>query len=378
MKNQKFTLSVLVFTCFVGTWNCLSKDKDVFFATSRGVSIIDGKVRVTDSNGHVRKYGHYQASVIDEGLFPIVHSSSSLSGVEKSLTSNYSSWIRAAKNSYPGRTKVLVYVHGFRNSFQDALNRSAILSEKMETVIPIVYSWPASKGVPASWKEAVKGILADYHHALDVEDESARDLALFLRSLGGTFGSRNVNVVAHSFGNSITLKALTEEAKNMKIRNVVMVAPDVPRSEFDKKRRQLEARTNRLSIYYAEDDLVLTGSSLRDSRRWGSGSLGNQTRGTLFNTKGKTDVIDSSYMGRTIGGHGYHTSNRRVRDDISNLIDRDSNANQRKTALKKVKNSSGNSWFTFKKKEFVKEAVARKVAVASKRPLAEAFGSLFK
>lgn len=350
------------------------KDKDIYFAASRVTSNENGVLIFKNEPSTERTYGKYEVSVENGGWVPkasIDHTNNAPTMVSQ----DYRKWIGDI-NASTERKKVLVYVHGFRNSFIDAVESAAILTEPMETVVPIVYSWPASKETPTRVLDALKIVLADYHQAEDVKEDSAKDLKAFLNNLGDEFGPENVSVVAHSFGNSVTLSALKDGNGSVRFRNLIMVAPDVRRDEFVKTREEIEGKVGRVSIYFAEDDLVLKGSTVRDSRRWANGSLGNQKPGTLFNSP-KTDVIDSSFMCFTFGGHSYHTSNRRVRDDITNLVDRNKNASARKSALEE-KGTGSKRWFTFKKKERIREAENRKNIIRATGPIAAALGSLFK
>lgn len=358
------------------TGSLFGAEAKVFFATKRTIDFKNGTFVNNVNISENRNYGIYTANVLNHSIIPVVHSESDIRSIEKSAS--YQSWVNSMRKTYPSSHRVFVYVHGFRNSFKDGLQRTAILSEKMNSTVPVVYSWPASKLESGNFFDNLKLTLLNYNNSIEVEDASSRDFAQFLKALSRSFGGpQNVSIVAHSFGNSITLKALTDEARSLKFRNIVMVAPDVPRWKFDRSRSLLEGNTKRLSLYVAEDDLVLSASTIRDTSRWTKGSLGNQRIGTLFNTPGKTDVIDSSRMGLSLGGHSYHVTSRAVRDDIVELIDKDRSADQRTAYLKKMRiKETKDSWFTFKKKSGDKAAIKRDAVKRAKQPFANAFMDL--
>lgn len=134
-----------------------------------------------------------------------------------------------------GRKKVIMFVHGFANTFEDAARRMAILSENEKYPgIPIVLSW-ASAG-DASFRFGSGGGYSGlgYSNDLLTVGESCRGFKEVLEKIVERFGSENVTVFAHSMGAQLVDYMLSGcpnypvpwPAKD-KIGSLVFAAPDV-------------------------------------------------------------------------------------------------------------------------------------------------------
>jgi esterase/lipase superfamily enzyme len=142
----------------------------------------------------------------------------------------------AAYAKRTGRTKVLVFVHGFNNRFDDAVYRFAqIVQDSKAPVIPVLFTWPS------------RGELRLRAYTYDRESANySRDA---LESLLGTLSSypsvTEISLLAHSMGNWVALEALrgrsirqtTASMRNDKLKNALLVAPDV---DVDVFRTQIE------------------------------------------------------------------------------------------------------------------------------------------
>jgi len=158
----------------------------------------------------------------------------------------------AAKQS--GRTKVLVFVHGFNNRFDDAVYRFAqIVHDSKAEGIPVLFTWP-SRGELR---------LAAYTYDRESANYSRDALEQLLDTLAANPQVKEVNILAHSMGNLVTLEALRGKAIGgrgkigSKIRNVFLVAPDV---DVDVFRTQIQRMGNprpRFALFVAQDDKAL-------------------------------------------------------------------------------------------------------------------------
>ncbi len=156
-----------------------------------------------------------------------------------------------AKNT--GRTKVLIFVHGFNNRFDEALYRFAqIVHDLRAPGIPVLFSWP-SRG-----ELSLRAYQEDFESA-----EKARDAVVQLfGAIAANPNVKEVNVLCHSMGCSLTVQALWLIAGRSgrignKIKNVMLVAPDVPAETFRTQVMRLGMPKPRLAVFVSQDDAAL-------------------------------------------------------------------------------------------------------------------------
>ena len=129
----------------------------------------------------------------------------------------------AVATKQAGHGKVLVFVHGFNNRFDDAVYRFAqIAHDSKARAIPVLFTWPSRGEVE----------LRAYTYDRDSATYSRDALEQLLDTLARHPSVTEVTVLAHSMGNWVTLEALRSMSIRTgrigeKIRNVMLVAPDV-------------------------------------------------------------------------------------------------------------------------------------------------------
>jgi esterase/lipase superfamily enzyme len=162
----------------------------------------------------------------------------------------------AAEAKQSGHGKVLVFVHGFNNRFDDAVYRFAqIVHDSGVPVVPVLFTWPS------------RGELRLRAYTYDRESANySRDaLESLLNSLDGYPAVSEVYVLAHSMGNWIALEALRSRAirgnaalaKRSKLRNAMLVAPDVDVDVFRSQIRRMGAAKPPISLFVSRDDGAL-------------------------------------------------------------------------------------------------------------------------
>ena len=120
-----------------------------------------------------------------------------------------------------GRKKVLVFVHGFNNRFDDAVYRFAqIVHDAKAPGIPVLFSWPSRGEVN----------LRAYTYDRESANYSRDAFAQMLETIAANPNVKEINVLAHSMGNWVALEALRRMAARTgkigaKIKNVMLVAP---------------------------------------------------------------------------------------------------------------------------------------------------------
>lgn len=160
--------------------------------------------------------------------------------------------------------KVLVFVHGFNNRFDDAVYRLAqIVHDSKISVIPVLFTWPS------------RGELRLRAYAYDSESANfSRDaLEDLLTSLDNNPSVTEVSLLAHSMGNWIALEALRGRSirgvaggpKHDKLRHAMLVAPDVDIDVFRSQLRRIGDKRPDISLFISQDDKALALSK----RVWG-------------------------------------------------------------------------------------------------------------
>ena len=156
-----------------------------------------------------------------------------------------------------GRNKVLVFVHGFNNRFDDAVYRFAqIVHDSKVPVVPVLFTWPS------------RGELRLRAYTYDRESANfSRDaLDNLLSTLDASPAVGEVYLLAHSMGNWIALEALRTRAirtasvasKRSKLKNVMLVAPDVDVDVFRSQLNRMGGARPPISLFVSRDDGALS------------------------------------------------------------------------------------------------------------------------
>jgi esterase/lipase superfamily enzyme len=151
------------------------------------------------------------------------------------------------------RGRVLVFVHGFNNRFDEAVYRFAqIVHDARAPAIPVFFSWP-SRGVLG---------LTAYQDDLESARGSRDAVVQMLNTIAADQNVKEINVLCHSMGCSPTLEALwsmSRRAGNMssKIKNVLLVAPDVDNNAFRREMGQMSRPRPRFALFLSQDDQAL-------------------------------------------------------------------------------------------------------------------------
>jgi esterase/lipase superfamily enzyme len=158
-----------------------------------------------------------------------------------------------------GRSKVLVFVHGFNNRFDDAVYRFAqIVQDSKVPVIPVLFTWPSRGEVR----------LRAYTYDRESANYSRDALESLLNMLTSYPAITEVNMLAHSMGNWIALEALrgrsmrgsqtANSLKADKLKNAMLVAPDVDVDVFRMQIQRMGAARPRIALFVSQDDQALS------------------------------------------------------------------------------------------------------------------------
>lgn len=219
---------------------------------------------------------------------------------------------------------VLVFVHGFNVSFDDAVTRAAQLSLDMPFNGAVVaYCWPSLGG------------LNSYDEDEAINHESVKPFTEFLQSLRASIPTdARIHVVVHSMGNRLVLKSLRDwpsteadddsglRVSKRPISNLVLCAPDVGLSDFQAWMPNVVPHCDRVTLYANSSDSALIASkSLHAEPRAGDARFMPIVDGV--------ETIDCSRIDMSFMGHSYYGSNPDVLTDLFVILRENGGAKQR-------------------------------------------------
>jgi hypothetical protein len=188
-----------------------------------------------------------------------------------------------------------LFVHGFRNSFDEAIYRAAAMSLDLKFKgPPIVFSWPAEhEFAPLIWR--------NYPADVSIARKGSNDLAVMLPILRLRSGAKHFQLIAHSLGTEVASQAILQArhelcASPKPFENVILAASDIPPELFETQSDALLCSTERLTIYHSRTDKALLSSSVMQERcRLGRGCP----------AVSGADVIDATDVDSGFIGHSY-------------------------------------------------------------------------
>ncbi len=233
-------------------------------------------------------------------------------------------WESLEWRSSPEGTTVMggeafVFVHGFNNTFEDAVRRTAQIAHDLQfRGAPIVYSWPSQGSATLrSYQEDGRLIRAAEQHFRE-----------FLTGVIRESGARRIHLLGHSMGNRLIAESLQQLADQFgsgrlpRLSQVVLTAPDIDADYFKTAIAPRVVQTaERITIYASQEDLALKASRLVNRlspRRLGEGIDPE----TTFPAYRSIEVIDASAVATDLFSlrHAYHARNPTVLHDIAQVL----------------------------------------------------------
>ena len=243
------------------------------------------------------------------------------------------------------RKEVVLYVHGYNNTFEDAaLTMGELCHFLGREFVCAIFSWPAG---------GKRGALMGYNVDRESSEFAVEHLLKAIRAIGGTPGLQTMHLLAHSRGTDILATALSELSiesyilestisRRFKVGNVVLTAPDIdadvapskiyrvfsdpdiPRGKSPSPYGVVDPSPEfKVTIYVSPDDKALAaagwlfGSIARlgrlDAKSLGPREIEKIGQSGLFDVvevRGATDFF----------GHGYFVSNPQVSADLIALL----------------------------------------------------------
>ena len=242
------------------------------------------------------------------------------------------------------RKEVVVFVHGYNNSFQDAaLAMGNMCNALGRDFVCVLLSWPAG---------GAGGILFGYNVDRESGEFAVADVKKAIRAIGGTAGVRDLHLVAHSRGSDVLASAIqslgleayatrTSLSDMLKVRNIVLFAPDIdidvasskiftaasdPDLPYGKKKQPNGTFPQgglHLTVYSSSSDkaLGLASTLFGSEARLGQVSLDSDAAKAAMSPQiaGLSDFVQ--VKGNTdFFGHGYFLSDPKVGADLVALI----------------------------------------------------------
>ncbi|QLL66187.1 alpha/beta hydrolase [Sinorhizobium mexicanum] len=160
-------------------------------------------------------------------------------------------WFR--KHSVDGN--ILLFVHGFNNTYEDSVFRLAqIVHDSGADATPMLFTWPSRARV------------FDYNYDKESTNYSRTALEDALRSLANAPDVNEVTILAHSMGTWLTMESLRQMGIRdggiaPKIKNVILASPDIDLDVFAKQFVELGDKRPKFTIFVSQDDRALAVSS---------------------------------------------------------------------------------------------------------------------
>ncbi|MBH5372136.1 alpha/beta hydrolase [Bradyrhizobium glycinis] len=210
-----------------------------------------------------------------------------------------------------GGGDVLIYVHGFKQTFETAVLDAAHLSDGIKfRGRTMAFSWPSKAG------------LFDYAYDRDSAMWSRDNFERVLSALVSAPGGGRVHIVAHSMGTMLTLESLRQlhgrygDTVTSKIGAVVFAAPDIDMDVFSSAIQRIGPLAGKITVIASTNDRAL---ALSGQLAGGMTRVGAAEKAAIAGLGVR--VVDASQEGWGIINHDLFLSNTEVQRVIRRSID---------------------------------------------------------
>lgn len=240
--------------------------------------------------------------------------------------------VNAAQSDFDCKPQNLLYIHGFKVSFDDAMMQAAQFGVDLK--IPgrtFVYSWPSAARLLG-------------HYAAD---EAAVEACIpFLEQFVAMIRSQSpdvpLNVLVHSMGSRAVVRLFDKLVNDAATRfapigQVIFAAPDVDHDVFAEGIARFSNISSRTTLYMTRADVALQVSEL--IHRYSRAGLAPP----MVVAKGVDTVLVEDFELLSLG-HGYHSRAAAVLHDMFHLIRYDSSPGNR-PALREARSKDGQTYW---------------------------------
>jgi esterase/lipase superfamily enzyme len=226
--------------------------------------------------------------------------------------------LNASKKSNP-RRRVLIFIHGYKNSFDHAVRVAAQIKYDLLPVesTMILYSWPS--------RNTIQGYFDDQTSSV----ATASQLRAFLADTVAKSGGAEVSIIAHSMGNAALTLAL-EEMSNNKVsskppfENLIMAAPDIPAAELSRNSCKLARLARSMTLYASDHDQALLAAmaiaKVQDTLRLRTEDIARAGLAHPLLLALGVHTVDASTAVTDFLGHGYFSHDVDILSDIQDVL----------------------------------------------------------
>lgn len=207
---------------------------------------------------------------------------------------------------------LLLYIHGYKESFETAATSTVDLSEGIKFAgVTGLFTWPSAA--------STFSYVADRESAMWSRD-SLEDL---LAAIAKTPSGGRIHIVAHSMGTLLTLETLRMlrasggESAMERIGAVVMAAPDIDIDLFARGLERLGSDAKKITVISSTNDRALAVSSRLAGGIVRAGAADRERLEALG-----VRVADASEFGGGIINHDLFLSNKEVQQVVKRAIER--------------------------------------------------------
>jgi len=235
----------------------INSDKSYYFVTSRLPDCLGSDLKLLNHRGDKVRYGRFATpgTISDK-------KGKSKPSVNFAFDNHIDWWEQLSEAMQARDGRVLVYVHGFRETFYTSSKDTAQIARLTGFKGPVIqYSWP-SQG------EFLKYVVDETNMYWD-----ERNFRNFLMALAQEEWTKEIILVSHSLGARLVIPAVEyvdEKSSNKDssiISNIILASPDIDRQNFERDIAQeilaMRRVTNnrRITVYTSAKDRALALSA---------------------------------------------------------------------------------------------------------------------
>jgi esterase/lipase superfamily enzyme len=148
------------------------------------------------------------------------------------------------------KDQAVVFVHGYNNTFDYALYRTAQMAYDLKfDGAAFLYSWPSL------------GDFSGYGYDRESSTQAEPYLRQYLELVLKETGAKEVSVIAHSMGNLPLLQVLRDVGPTLgpdvRLNQIIMAAPDIDRNVFENIAADLQKYGRGLTLYASANDRAM-------------------------------------------------------------------------------------------------------------------------
>lgn len=240
------------------------------------------------------------------------------------------------------KNQVILFIHGFNVSFDDAIYTAAQITWDINfDGLPCIFSWPSKAELS----------LTGYNYDMNSAQQSRNRLAYFMKLLSGIKEADRISIIAHSMGNLALLEALRQmppstPTSRKPYSELILAAPDLDRDNFLSIVAGLPKYAQGITLYASANDKALEASKALAASIPRAGDV--PADGPLVISG--IDTIDASSVSDYMFGfnHNYFATDRSVVADIGRLIlNNERPPLSRNTTFRVITKSTGESYWKF-------------------------------